>query len=320
MLSSVGPHWVCPAAAADRTTNLRTRNPGPRMHCTPFRRLLAAALVAGVFPACSSAPRASLTRASDDVLRAALAAPTSPRRSDAAATPSSAFGPAGDRGRVGDGLLRHGSEALVGRLPSERSDGEPVRDDVPAVSALQVALKPGSVRWQDPTDEAPAMAGSRYGIETELLQPFIPEVGVITIKATQTLWGDPGASHGDAMLGVFLRPSVSHDVVDTIDEYMASVGYRHYFGKGLHAEVQYLAGYVWGRDNLVDGKDYEGFVQFVEANVGYRFDFNPGSKRGFYVIPQFGYIQGLNEELIIGPRNGKDDTFWQGKLLVGYRF
>ena len=61
-------------------------------------------------------------------------------------------------------------------------------------------------------------------------------------------------------------------------------------------------------------------MQFAEANVGYRFDFNPGSKRGFYVMPQVGYVQGLNEELIIGPRNGKDDTFWQGKLLVGYRF
>jgi hypothetical protein len=160
----------------------------------------------------------------------------------------------------------------------------------------------------------------RWGLEADLIQPFIPEVNIITVKATRTVAGTPNASHGDLMLGVFVRPNITHDVVTRISEYMGSIGYRQYFVRGLHAEAQYLAGYVWGQRNRVDRKDYEGFVQFGEVNVGYRFPIGRGASRRLYAMPQLGYLQGLNDKLVIGPRNGKEDAFVTGKLLVGFSF
>jgi hypothetical protein len=83
---------------------------------------------------------------------------------------------------------------------------------------------------------------------------------------------------------------------------------------------------VWGTRNIYEfeklgrDKDYEGFVHFIEFNAGYRFDIKPAEKKGFYIIPQAGYLRGMNREEIIGPRDGKPDYFFTGKLLVGYRF
>jgi hypothetical protein len=160
----------------------------------------------------------------------------------------------------------------------------------------------------------------RWGLEADLVQPFIPEVNIITIKATRTITGVPSAAHGDLMLGVFVRPNITHDVVTRISEHMGSIGYRQYIRGGLHAEAQYLAGYVWGTRNLVDRKDYEGFVHFAEANVGYRIPLGRAAGRRLYATPQIGFLQGLNDELVIGPRNGKADAFVTGKLLVGFSF
>lgn len=167
---------------------------------------------------------------------------------------------------------------------------------------------------------APAPDVRRWGLEVDLIQPFIPEVNISTIKATRTVVGMPSVSHGDLMLGVFIRPNITHDVATRISEYMGSIGYRQYFRRGLHAEAQYYAGYVWGERNRFDGKDYEGFVQFAEVNAGYRIPVSRGERRRLYVTPQIGYLQGLNDKLIIGPRNGKEDAFVQGKLLVGFSF
>lgn len=163
-------------------------------------------------------------------------------------------------------------------------------------------------------------ADPKWGIETELFQPFIPTVHIITLKATKTIWGSASTQHGDLMLGIYARPYIAHDVVEWIEEYMLSVGYRHYFVKGFHAEAQYLAGYVYGENNKIDGQDYESFVHFAEASIGYRFQFAKQRKVGWYITPQFGYLQGLNDELIIGPRGGKPDYFVIGKLLAGVTF
>lgn len=165
---------------------------------------------------------------------------------------------------------------------------------------------------------SPAFA-AKWGVEADLIQPFIPTVGVYTLNATRETW-KIGDEAGELMLGAFLRPLVSHDVVETIDEYLGSVGVRQYFWRGAHAEAKYYAGYVWGKKNKVDGKDYEGFVQFIEVMVGYRFDLVDIGSGQLYVIPQFGVIHGFNPELVIGPRDGKPETFIEGKLMLGYRF
>lgn len=184
-----------------------------------------------------------------------------------------------------------------------------------AALAASVLLAP-PVRSQS----SPVSDVRRWGIEMDLIQPFIPEVNITTVKVIRTVTGTPSARHGDLMLGVFIRPNITHDVVTRISEYMGSVGYRAYFARGLHAEVQYNAGYVWGQRNRFDRKNYEGFVQFAEVNAGYRIPISRGERRRLYATPQIGYLQGLNDELIIGPRNGKSDGFVQGKLLVGFSF
>jgi hypothetical protein len=161
----------------------------------------------------------------------------------------------------------------------------------------------------------------RWGVELELIQPFVPTINIFTAKVSHTLFRtEASGQQGDLLVGVFVRPNIEHDVVQRIEEYAISVGYRHYFWQGLHAEAQYFGGYVWGRKNLVDGKDYQGFVQLASATIGYRFTFGASPSLMFYVLPQVGVLGGLNPELIIGPRNGKPDVFLDGRLLVGIMF
>ncbi len=66
----------------------------------------------------------------------------------------------------------------------------------------------------------------RFAADIELIQPFIPTVHIIRPKFTWTMWGESGALRGDLILGLYIRPHVPHDVVETIDEYMGIVGYR----------------------------------------------------------------------------------------------
>lgn len=181
----------------------------------------------------------------------------------------------------------------------------------------------------------------KWSLETELLQPFIPTVHISRIQATRTLWGDWNSAHGELKVGAFIRPRVKHDVVDVIDEYAASFGYRHYFNENWHVEANYYIGYVWADNNKWNRryigpyaflsespelrayayqqveKDYEGRVQFAEALIGYRFLLN--EEKTIYMIPQFGVIHGLHGSGIIGPRDGKTETFLEGNHIVGIR-
>jgi hypothetical protein len=160
-------------------------------------------------------------------------------------------------------------------------------------------------------------AAHKWGFETELVQPFIPEIGIIRFQATKTLYSS-SAKHGDLLLGAYIRPNVKHDVVEKINEYMAMAGYRQYLWKGLHIEAKSNMGYAWGTRNLIDGKDYETPTWFWEANIGYKFNLNKGKKRSFYMIAQAGGIGNIVGD--IGPRGGKPDNFLQAGLLVGINF
>lgn len=158
-----------------------------------------------------------------------------------------------------------------------------------------------------------------WGIEAELIAPFVPEVGIITIKATKTITGSlQNNIHGDLLLGVYLRPNVKHDIVEKINEYLLTVGYRQYFFKGFHVEAQLDAGYAWGTRNKIDGKDYNNFALLGEVNAGHILHLPSSKKSNLYILPQFGVLQGLSTD--IGPRGGKADTFVQGKLSIGIRF
>jgi hypothetical protein len=162
----------------------------------------------------------------------------------------------------------------------------------------------------------------KWGIETDLIQPFLPEVGIIRLTATRTITSSQSKMKGDLLLGMYIRPNVKHDVVQKINEYMFVLGYRQYFWKGLHLEGKANMGYAWGTKNLIDGKDYETATLFWETNVGYKFKLTNKSKSSLYLIPQFGAIGNARGEntVNIGPRGGKPDTFIQGSLIIGFNF
>jgi hypothetical protein len=158
----------------------------------------------------------------------------------------------------------------------------------------------------------------KWGIETELVQPFLPTIAIIRIQATRTLTALDSKMKGDLIIGGYIRPNVKHDVVEKINEYMAVIGYRQYIWKNLHLEAKSNMGYAWGTKNLFDGKDYETPTWFWEANVGYKFNVVKKEKVNWYVIPQFGFIGNIVGD--IGPRGGKTDNFPQGNLLIGINF
>jgi hypothetical protein len=162
----------------------------------------------------------------------------------------------------------------------------------------------------------------KWGIETELVQPLLPNVGIIRIQATRTLTSPAKKNKGDLIFGAYLRPNVKHDVVEKINEYMLILGYRQYFWKGLHLEAKMNSGYAWGTRNLIDGKDYETSTFFYESNLGYKLDFAKKKNSNFYAIAQFGVIGNAkgNNTVNIGPRGGKADVFPQGNLIIGVNF
>lgn len=166
------------------------------------------------------------------------------------------------------------------------------------------------------SDPNVSISEKKWSIEVELVQPFIPTVGIWTIQATRNLFNN-GSQKGDLVLGAYIRPNVEHDVVEKINEYMFYLAYRHFLWKGFHIEAGMNTGYYWGRKNLVDGKDYEGIALFWESNIGYKFNF--GQSKRFFVNPQFGFL-GTMGVADIGPRQGKPDNFVQGNLLVGVNF
>lgn len=162
----------------------------------------------------------------------------------------------------------------------------------------------------------------KWGIETELIQPFLPNVGIIRLTATRTISSAKSKMKGDLLFGMYIRPNVKHDVVEKINEYMLVLGYRQYFWKGLHLEAKTNIGYAWGTKNLIDGKDYETSTVFWESNLGYKFNVTNKNKSSFYLIPQFGVLGNAkgNNTVNIGPRGGKSDTFIQGSLIFGVNF
>lgn len=162
----------------------------------------------------------------------------------------------------------------------------------------------------------------KWGLETELVQPFLPTVNIVRLQATRTLTKPESKMKGDLLLGMYIRPNVKHDVVEKINEYMLILGYRQYFWKGLHLEAKANVGYAWGTKNLIDGKDYETSTIFWESNLGYKFNLTNKTKNSLYLIPQFGVLGNAKGEnkVNIGPRGGKPDTFIQGSLIVGINF
>ncbi|MBO0937117.1 hypothetical protein J2I47_11220 [Fibrella sp. HMF5335] len=158
----------------------------------------------------------------------------------------------------------------------------------------------------------------KWGIETELVQPFLPNVGIIRLQATRTITSLTGTNRGDLLVGVYIRPNVRHDIVEKINEYMLMVGYRQFVWRGLHLEGKTNIGFSEGTKNRFDGKDYNHLSWFWEANAGYLFSLAGKGRSGLYLLPQAGVISSISSN--IGPRGGESDTFPQASLIVGFQF
>lgn len=157
----------------------------------------------------------------------------------------------------------------------------------------------------------------KWGIETELVQPFLPNVGIIRLQATYSL-NAANKKRGELLFGAYLRPNVKHDIVEKINEYLLITGYRQYLWKGLHLEAKSNLGYAWGTKNKYDGKDYNNLSWFWEANLGYKFEFAKKAKTNFYVLAQAGVIGSISSN--IGYRGGESDNFPQANVIIGINF
>lgn len=182
------------------------------------------------------------------------------------------------------------------------------------ISSFSVALLLSVKALSQSADANPL----RWGIETELVQPFLPTIQIARLTATRTVLGPEHKMPSEALIGMYIRPNVKHDVVEKINEYMVVVGYRQFLWKGLHLEARSNMGYAWGTNNLIDGQDYETPTWFWEGNVGYRINVTNRATSSIYLIPQFGAIGNIVGD--IGPRGGKPDNFIQGNLVVGVKF
>jgi len=161
-----------------------------------------------------------------------------------------------------------------------------------------------------------------WGVEADLIQPFLPEIGIIKLNVLRRVTSQEIKMKGDILVGMYLRSNVKHDVVEKINEYMLTVGYRQYFWKELHLESKVNVGYAWGTRNLIDGKNYETTTLFWESNLGYKIDLMSNKKSRLYLLPQFGYLANAQSPKRdnIGPRGGKPDAFIQGHLMLGINF
>jgi hypothetical protein len=173
-------------------------------------------------------------------------------------------------------------------------------------------LQPVSAQNQSGT-----ATSKHWGIETELVQPFIPTIHIARVQASKTLYATP-KHQGDLLIGAWIRPNVKHDVVEKINEYMVMLGYRQFLWKGLHIELKSNMGYAWGTRNLIDGKDYETPTWFWESNLGYKFDFAKRETHNYYLILNAGGLGNIVAD--IGPRGGKPDNFLQAGLVLGINF
>ena len=158
----------------------------------------------------------------------------------------------------------------------------------------------------------------KWGLEVELVQPWMPTAHIFRIQATRTLTKPDSKFRGDLLVGAYIRSNVKHEIVEKINEYLLILGYRQFLLRGLHIEAKTNIGQSWGTRNLIDGKDYKELSWFWEANIGYKFNFLKKQQYNLYIIPQAGILSSISSN--IGPRGGRSDTFIHGNLLLGINF
>jgi hypothetical protein len=157
-----------------------------------------------------------------------------------------------------------------------------------------------------------------WGVEFNVVWPFVPGVEIYTAKATRTIWARE-KSHGDITFGLLVRPGTRNDEnAEKFSEFGLNIGYRHYFWKGLHAELAIYPSFAREVKNKIDGRDYEGFAMTTECYTGYRFDVLKKNIYSLYLMPQAGI--GYNVISNLGPQTEANAPFPTLNLQIGINF
>jgi hypothetical protein len=162
---------------------------------------------------------------------------------------------------------------------------------------------------------------NRYGIETDILWPFL-------VKTTRThftikLW-QKGQLRGDVYVGLNIDFPRERETEGRFADYSIASGYRQYFWKGLHLEFSQTTGLGVLQNHVTTGKTYNSFDWLVTGYIGYKFEF---ASKKFYVLPQFGVAGVIYKS---NPWPIYDDNtlskevgeapFMLGSLRIGYNF
>lgn len=167
-----------------------------------------------------------------------------------------------------------------------------------------------------------------WGVEFNVIWPFVPGVGIYTAKGTRTLWSREDQT-GEVTFGLLIRPGVDDDEnADLFREYGVNLGYRHYFWRKAHLELALYPSWAIEERNYRDGEDHQGFALTTEVYAGYRIDvgtrdhhWSEESDRSgpvWYVMPQSGVGYTVFSDL--GPPTVENSVFWTLNLQVGARF
>jgi hypothetical protein len=157
-----------------------------------------------------------------------------------------------------------------------------------------------------------------WGVEFNVVWPFVPGVEIYTGKATRTVW-ESRNSHGDLTFGFLLRPGTSEDEnAEEFSEYGVNIGYRHYFFKGFHAELALYPSFARETNNNIDSRDYDGFAMTTEFYTGAKIDVIKKTSYSFYVMPQAGI--GYNVISNLGPETEGNAPFPTLNLQLGLSF
>lgn len=159
---------------------------------------------------------------------------------------------------------------------------------------------------------------AEWGVEFNVVWPFVPGVRIYTAKVTNTLW-ESGDASGELTAGVLVRPGTrDNEAADIFREFGLNLGYRQYFLDKAHVELALYPSYAIEIGNTVDGKDYSGFALTTELYAGYRFDLRRGTSFDWYLMPQGGVGYTLLSDL--GPSEEEERPFPTLNLQVGGRF
>lgn len=161
-------------------------------------------------------------------------------------------------------------------------------------------------------------ATKKWGIEFNVVWPFVPGVEIYTLKGTYTTWQKKHFK-GDAIVGLLYRPGTKNDEnAEQFSEIGTGIGYRQFFWKGLHVETILFSSFAQEERNKIDGKNYSGYALTTEFYVGYKFDFLKQKKVSMYLMPQAGI--GYNAVSLLGPASEENRPFPAINLQVGINF